>query len=215
MKKLLVALCSTLLLLNLFLLPNQVFSHTNHAPSSLCNPRTTNLKMNERKLWSDHILWTRNFIISSLSGLEDKDTVAKRLLKNQDDIGNSLKPYYGEKSGDALAKLLREHILIAVDVVDAAKNNDKVALDKNNKLWYKNADDIALFLSKLNPYWSYETTRDMLYTHLKLTTDEVVARIKKDWNGDITSYDIGEEHMLKFADFLSNGIINQSPKKFK
>lgn len=215
MKKIIITLCSILFISTLSLLPTPAFSmSTKYAANSLCNTRTTGLKMNERKLWSDHVLWTRNFIISSLANLEDKPVVATRLLKNQDDIGNSIKPYYGEEAGETLSKLLREHILIAVDVVDAAKNNNQVALEKSNKRWYKNADDIALFLSKANPYWSYKTMQNMLYTHLQLTTDEVVARIKKDWGKDIISYDVGEEHMLKFADALSKGMINQFPQKF-
>ncbi|MGM9988571.1 MAG: glycosyltransferase [Bacillaceae bacterium] len=212
MKKLMLIFCSVFLLSNLALTPSRTFGmHT----SPICNPQTTHLKMLERKLWSDHVLWTRNFIISDLADLGDKDAVAKRLLQNQDEIGNSIKPYYGQKAGDMLAKLLREHILLAVDVVNAAKKNDKAALDKSNKLWYKNADDIAKFLSKANPNWPYETMKAMLFTHLKLLTDQVVARINKDWNADIVAYDKGENHILMLADLLSNGIIKQFPEKFK
>ena len=186
-----------------------------HKRDIACNPLTTKLKMEERKLWSEHVFWTRNLIISDIEDLPDKEAVLQRLLKNQDDIGNSIKPYYGEKAGNQLAKLLREHILIAVKVVDAAKKGDTKALEANNQKWYQNANDIATFLSNANPNWSKTELKQMLDTHLQFVTKEVVARLKKDWKANIAAIDEGEKHMLKFADILANGIIEQFPNKFK
>lgn len=171
--------------------------------------------MDERKLWIDHVSWTRNFIVSDIASLEDKNVVLERLLKNQDDIGNSIKPYYGDDAGNKLSALLREHIELAGKVLEAAKSKDSKALEKNNKLWYENADKIADFLSKANPNYSNKELKDMLYKHLQFVTDQVVARLNKDWKADISSYDKGEEHMIHFADILSEGIIKQFPDKFK
>jgi hypothetical protein len=74
-----------------------------------------------RKLWEDHITYTRNYIISALAELPDAGAIAKRLVKNQDDIGEAIKPYYGEEAGQKLAALLKDHIAIATEVVKAAK----------------------------------------------------------------------------------------------
>ena len=167
-----------------------------------------------RKLWIDHTIWTRSYIVSAIGGLEDQEEVLKRLLKNQDDIGNAIKPFYGQAAGNQLAKLLREHILIAGKVVDAAKSGNQEYLKKYNVEWYKNADDIADFLSKANPNWNNKELKELLYMHLKLVTDQVVARIKKDWNTEISAYDKGEDHIITMADTLSNGIIKQFPNKF-
>lgn len=167
-----------------------------------------------RKLWIDHTIWTRSYIVSTIGGLEDQDEVLNRLLKNQDDIGNAIKPFYGQAAGNKLAKLLREHILIAGKVVDAAKSGNQENLKKYNVEWYKNADDITDFLSKANPNWSNKELKELLYMHLKLVTEQVVARIKKDWNAEISAYDKGEDHIITMADTLSNGIIKQFPNKF-
>ena len=180
-----------------------------------CNKAQCELKMAERKLWIDHVLWTRSFIVSDLASLEDKSDVLERLLKNQDDIGNSIKPYYGEEAGNKLSDLLRDHIELAGQVVDAAKNNNKSDLEKYNKLWYENADKIADFLSSANHNYSNKNLKDMLYKHLKFVTAQAVARLNKDWKGDITAFDKGEEHMIMFADVLADGIIKQFPEKFK
>ena len=192
------------------LLPLKVYAIDNDIP---INNSIVNLKMDERKLWIDHVTWTRNFIVSDLASLPDKSIVLQRLLKNQDDIGASIKPYYGEEAGNKLSKLLREHISIGGQVVDAAKSNNKTDLDKYNKLWYKNADDIADFLSSANPNWSNSELKDMLHKHLEFVTSQVVARINKNWKADVEAYDKGEDHMIKFADVLSGGIIKQFPEK--
>ncbi|GFZ33076.1 hypothetical protein CSC2_36020 [Clostridium zeae] len=175
---------------------------------------TCDLRMAERRLWIDHVLWTRSFIVSDLASLEDKGPVLERLLKNQDDIGNSIKPYYGENAGNKLSALLREHIELAGQVAAAAKNNNKANLDKYNKLWYENADKIADFLSSANPNYSNQTLKNMLHKHLEFVTAQVVARLNKDWKADITAFDKGEDHMIMFSDILIDGIVKQFPQKF-
>jgi hypothetical protein len=173
------------------------------------------LKDAMRKLWEDHIEYTRNYIISALADLGDVDAVAARLLKNQDDIGEAIKPYYGEAAGKQLAGLLRDHILIATEVVKAAKMGNKEDLDKASKKWNANADDMATFLSGANPNWAKKDLTDMLYKHLELTTGEVVSRLNKDWAADTDYYDKGHVHMLMFADMLTDGLIKQFPDKFR
>ena len=215
MKKFLKNSLFTLLLLSLILAPSKAEAFGNKVKEVSCNKSICQLRMAERKLWIDHVLWTRSFIVSDLSELEDKRAVLERLLKNQDDIGNSIKPYYGEEAGKKLATLLREHIELAGKVTDAAKSGDKDNLDKYNKLWYKNADEISDFLSAANPNYSNEALKDMLHKHLQFVTDQVVARLNKDWNADINSFDKGEDHMIMFADMLIDGIVKQFPDKFK
>jgi hypothetical protein len=181
----------------------------------LCSKPAVDLRLGMRKLWEDHITYTRNYIISALADLEDTGKVAERLLKNQDDIGNAIKPIYGDEAGIKLALLLRDHILVATEVVKAAKAGNNEELAKANKKWEANADDIATFLSGANPNWPRQDLVNMLYKHLEFTTGEVVSRLKKDWVADIDYYDKGHEHMLMFADVLTDGIIKQFPMKFK
>ena len=173
------------------------------------------LRLGMRKLWEDHITYTRNYIISALADLEDAGKVAERLLKNQDDIGDAIKPVYGDEAGKKLTSLLRDHIMVATEVVKAAKTGNNEELTKANKKWYANADEIAVFLSGANPHWTKQALTDMLYKHLEYTTAEVVSRLKKDWAADIEAYDKGHMHMLMFADTLTDGIVKQFPAKFK
>ena len=173
----------------------------------------TDLRNGMRKLWLDHTTYTRSFIISAVAGLPDLTAVTQRLLRNQDDIGNAIKPIYGDEAGKKLAALLRDHILIAADITKAAKASDAKAVDAGQKKWRGNADDIAAFLAAANPNWKKPTLTDHLYKHLDFVTAQVVARIKADWAADIQAFDTGNEHMLMFADVLTDGIVKQNPKK--
>lgn len=168
-----------------------------------------------RKLWDDHVLWTRNVIFCMVDGLPGSDQAVKRLMSNQDDIGNAIKPYYGEEAGKKLTDLLHTHISIAAEVIKSAKDGNKVALEDANKRWYANADEISAFLSKANPNWTLADMKMMMNDHLKLTTDEVVQRINKDYDADVVAFDKTENEILKMADMLTDGIIKQFPEKFK
>lgn len=173
------------------------------------------LKLSMRKLWEEHISYTRNYIISALAGIEDTSNVAERLLKNQDDIGDVIKPFYGTEAGNKLSALLRDHILIATDVVQAARTGNKEDLSMANQKWYANTDAIAAFLSSVNPGWARSALEDMLHKHLEFTNREVVSRLEKNWVADIQAYDNGHAHMLMFADVLTNGIVKQFPARFR
>lgn len=153
--------------------------------------------------------------MSNLAGIKDQKDVLARLLKNQDDIGNLIKPYYGVEAGNKLTALLKEHILIAGKIIDAAKKGDQKNLDLLNKEWYRNADQIVAFLTSANPNWSKQVLTDMFYTHLKLTTTEVVDRLKGNWVADIKTADTNEDHLIHLGDILTDGIVKQFPKKFK
>lgn len=169
-----------------------------------------------RKLWEDHITWTRLYIISAASGLPDQQLTAQRLLQNQVDIGNAIKPYYGEAAGDQLTALLRDHILIAADLIDAAKVGDTTAFEQAKTRWYANADEIAAFLHNANPEnWPLDEMQAMMKSHLDLTLKEASAHLTGDYATDIAAYDEIHAQILDMADMLSMGIIDQFPKQFK
>ena len=73
---------------------------------------------------------------------------------------------------------------------------------------------MAVAFSSINPFYPREQVRQMLYTHLKLTTDEVNARLKRDFTADIKAYDMVQKEILDMANFFSNGIVRQFPNLF-
>lgn len=168
-----------------------------------------------RKLWEDHVTWTRLYIVSAEAGLPDAGPTAERLLQNQTAIGNAIKPFYGEAAGQRLTALLRQHILTAADLVTAAKAGNAAAVQAASGRWYANADSIADFLSGANPAsWPQATLRAEMRHHLDLTLQEAQARLAGDWAADIAAYDAIHQHILAMADVLSAGIMAQFPKQF-
>ena len=172
------------------------------------------LKQEMRKLWTDHVVWTRDYIIAALADHPDAQAAANRLMKNQDDLGSAVARYYGEAAGMQLTTLLKEHITIAVDLIKAAKAGNKDAQKQTDDKWHQNATQIADFLSKANPNWPRQTLVDMMNTHLSTTTAEVVARLNKNWDEDARAFDAVYDHILKMSDAIADGIIKQFPEKF-
>jgi hypothetical protein len=174
------------------------------------------LRTDMRKLWEEHITWTRVYIISVGAALPDKDAAAKRLIQNQVDIGNAIKPFYGDDAGNKLTELLKEHILGAADLLAAAKAGDQAKVATEKARWYRNADDVAAFLSTANPKnWPLATARAEMKMHHDLTLKEATDRFGGRYAEDIQDYDQVHEHILKFADVLANGIAAQFPDKVK
>ena len=187
--------------------------------SAMTNPKLSAkavaLRSGMDKLWEDHITWTRIVIVDFAAGLPDLPTAEARLLRNQADIGNAIKPYYGRAAGNKLTRLLRTHILEAVPVLQAAKAGDKAKLTQALNAWYANAHQIAAFLSKANPHnWRLAMTDKMMKQHLTLTTNEAVARLQGNWRADVTAYDQVHAEILEMSHMLSNGIIRQFPSRF-
>jgi hypothetical protein len=173
------------------------------------------LRNSMRVLWEDHVTWTRLAVISLVAGTPDTDATVARLLRNQRDIGNAVKPFYGRAAGTALTAELRKHILIAADLIAAAKAGDRKRLGAEQARWERNADDIAALLHGLNPSrWKLATLRAILGEHLRLTTQEVVARLEADWEADVAAYDRIHHHALGMADVLSTGLAAQFPARF-
>jgi hypothetical protein len=172
------------------------------------------LKQDMRKLWTDHVVWTRGYIIAAVGDQPDASAAAARLMKNQEEIGAAVATFYGAPAGQQLTKLLKEHITIAVDLIKAAKAGNKADQQRADNRWQGNAAAIADFLSKANRNWPKATLVDLMRMHLSTTTNEVVARVNKDWPGDVRAFDAVSDHILKMADALTAGIVKQFPAKF-
>jgi hypothetical protein len=196
--------------------PPMSHGHGHGHAHAVLTPKAVAFEMQMRKLWEDHITWTRLAIISLEGGTPDTDATVARLLQNQVDIGNAFEPYYGAGAAHALTELLRQHILIAADVVLAAKAGDSAKLADAQARWTANADQIAAALHSVNPrFWGLDEMKAEMHMHLALTTQEAVAHLQGDWTGDVAAYDRVHLHILHMADLLSEGVIDQFPKRFR
>jgi hypothetical protein len=169
-----------------------------------------------RKLWEQHVAWTRMAIVDFASGSDGFSATAARLMQNQVDIGNAIKPYYGSAAGNQLTKLLHEHIAIAVEVMQAAKAGETAAFNSADARWYANANSIADFLADADPkHWPQDMMRQMMKVHLDQTLAEASDQLTGKYAASASEYDQIETHILDMADGLSAGIIAAFPNKFR
>ena len=184
-------------------------------PAAVTAPELA-LRQEMRRLWEDHITWTRLAVISLTTDGPDTQATVARLLRNQADLGNAIKPFYGAAAGAKLTLLLREHIAIAADLIAVARKGDQAGVTAQQSRWRANADETAAFLSGANPTsWKPGETRAMMRDHLRLTTDEVVARLTANWPADVRAYDRIHRQILRMADMLSAGLVAQFPARFR
>lgn len=162
-----------------------------------------------RKLWEQHIVWTRMTIASMIRDSPDVEFVTKRLLRNPTDFENALRYFYGDEIASQFSDLLKSHLVIAAELVKAAKVGYNKEAEDAEKRWYANADEIATFLGRINPYWTQEDWRRMLYEHLKMTKSEAVNILTNKYEQSIIDYDEIENQALKMADVMAEGIVRQ------
>jgi hypothetical protein len=162
-----------------------------------------------RNLWEQHVFWTRAFIISTASDLDDLELVTERLLRNPTDFAVVLKNFYGVEKARTFEALLKEHLLIAASLVNNIKSGNTEAAYDDRRKWHKNADEISVFLGEINPHWSSRQFRSLFYDHLKMTEEEAVYRLNGKYASDIAIFDSIEAQALQMADFMAFGILNQ------
>lgn len=181
--------------------------------TSNISPKQFQLYQNMRKLWEEHVTWTRLVVIGIVNNVPGTDQATTRLLKNYDDMANAIRPYYGDAAATKFAGLMKDHLTLAAKLVTEAKTGSK-AVTQTEKDWYTNADNLAIFLSGANPNWPKAAVQAMLYEHLRMTKAEAVDRLQKNYAGDVATYDGIVNQALMMADTFSQGIIKQFPEKF-
>ncbi len=162
-----------------------------------------------RKLWMEHVFWTRSFIISTAAGLGDLPYVTRRLLRNPGDFADVLRPLYGADIAGRFSDLFTEHLTIAGSLVNNAKAGNTQAANEDRAKWYANANQIAAFLASINPYWSQAEWQRLLYDHLKITETEAVERLTDQYEKDVALFDAIEDQALMMADYMAAGIRKQ------
>jgi len=172
---------------------------------------TTQLTLRDdmRKLWTEHALWTRVFLIDSIAGLPGADAAYERLLRNQVDIGDAIRPFYGDDAGDQLTLLLRAHVAGTAAMVAAVKTGDRRTLGFVNTAWYANAHQIAVFLADTSRELTLAELDPMMRAHVYQTEAQAMARIQGDWTMDVETYDTVVSQTLEVADAMSGAIALQ------
>ncbi|MDR7870723.1 MAG: hypothetical protein RIN55_07700 [Tissierellaceae bacterium] len=162
-----------------------------------------------RLLWNQHSEWTRMAIDAIVFNLPNEEQVVNRLLRNPKDFGMTFSRFYGSSIGNRFSDLLTEHLVLAADLIKAILAGNLEEANEINARWYRNAEEIAEFLGRINPCWSEEEWREMYFEHLQFVADEAMTLINGEYQRNIDVYDALEEQAMEMADTMSEGIIDQ------
>ena len=176
--------------------------------------KQTDLINNMRLVWEQHVYWTRLLLISIAERLKDQSEVTERILQNPYDVAVIYANYYNAETANKIARLLTEHLQIGAKLITALRDNKTEEADNLTRQWYINADEMAKAFSSINPYYKYEELREMLYTHLGLTAQEVAMRLAGNYKADIEAFNKVEQEAMAMADYFTDGIMKQFPQKF-
>ena len=184
------------------------------SPKEMTTQAELDIRLAMRKLWEDHVIWGRCYIISVAADLNDRNATVHRVRANHEDIGEALKPFYGEDVTKTLKVLLLEHTNRAAPVIKALKAGNSLLAKDAERHWYENADQLSTFLSSINPYWPEKQTQRLFYKHLRLSRNEAEHRFSGDFAGDIVQFDEAVLQIIELADLFSDGIVRQFRDRF-
>jgi hypothetical protein len=166
-------------------------------------------------LWEDHITWTRLAIVSFAGSLPDLSAIQARLLRNQSDVAAAIRPDYGRSAERRLRTLLREHITGAVTLLGAAKGGGTPPPSAAPRRRGTRTRDRRLPQRREPRHWPRGEMRAMMKTHLDLTLKEAVDRLNGRFDADVLDYEAVHRSILEMADMLRDGIVAQSPERFR
>lgn len=175
------------------------------------NEKYQKLRSDQRKLWMDHLMWHHFFNLSTVHELPDIFASQQRALLNSTNLGNSFKPYYGALEGEHFAAMLRDHVLNSQQVVHYILLEDQTSVVTTKAIGLANADQIAQFLSNLNPNLPLELTRPNMIHHLQLVYDDIDAQFAGDFARELSTLEEFEGHLLETADAISSATQTMFP----
>lgn len=165
---------------------------------------------NIRVLWTDHLVWLRQFLVSLMFRLRDLSYITIRTLQNAIDFSAQLTPFYGLESAKLYETLLAERVLLLAELASTIKMGGDIAAQMAKLR--ANADDTAALLSGLNPYWDQAVWQQMLYTQYQLE-ELLIRQIQEDrFSTSVPIYDEIYQNALNMAAYMIDGITVQFPQ---
>jgi hypothetical protein len=179
-----------------------------HANEQTVTYGQMNLIFNTRILWRALATWTGAYILSRCSGMDNDDEILERLNKVPYEFENIFQLIFGDAAAQGYTQLLSEHVKLIKDLIDSQlSRNDDQAGEDIQKL-FKNADDRAKFLSSVNPYWNETELKNLFFTYVSRTVDEITNCLTAEYKKMIDNFDRLLVHADTMGDYFSEGLFN-------
>jgi len=162
-----------------------------------------------RKLWEQHANWTAMVMLGITHDLPETELMAQRLLRNPLDFAAAMQPFFGDEAARNFANLLTQHLMLADELMRAAKAGDSNRAADADRRWRQNAEDMADFLASINPEWHEDDWDAMFEEHLDLISANMADLLSGNYEESIRGFDDIGDQALEMADAMSDGIIMQ------
>jgi hypothetical protein len=169
------------------------------------NPaRVAEMKQTFRDLWLGHIFWVRHVVSNIATNDPDERAAAeKEVVANTKQIADAIAPFYGEAASEKLNSLLDVNI-------DAVREYSEATLAR----LASNADDIADFLSHVNPYLQKDNVRSLIAAHGAHHVLQINQYKAKNYAHLGATWPMMRQHVYVIADTLTTALAKQFPSKF-
>jgi hypothetical protein len=168
-----------------------------------------------RNRWASHLFWIRNVVMDNATNdLRSRDYAEQAVVANAKDIARTFAPFYGEAVSQQLFTLLEKHYGAVKAYSEATVAKNKRQQDAALVRFASNADEIATFLSRVNPYLSYDAVRGLIDTHVEHHVAQITKVQARDYAGEKETWPVMQHHVYVIADALTAALAKQFPAKF-
>ena len=168
-----------------------------------------------RDLWIGHIFWVRNV---SFAAIDRNDLAVKaaeqQAVTNAQAIAASIEPFYGAAAKESFFKLLAGHYGAVKAYLVATVASDPSAQAEATQALTSNAEDIASFLSKANPYLPKDAVAALLLAHGGHHIQQIQQLKDRKYEAEANTWEEMKKHVYQIADATADALAKQFTKKF-
>lgn len=163
-----------------------------------------------RDRWVEHAMWSRQYLVATLSDLPDRPAVANRLLRVQEQLGSALAPCLGEVISARLVALLKERTLFTGHLLYALRMWDDTETQRQRQILRAYATAVAGLVSTAAPSWPWRELTQGIERLDALMYQQADARRRAEWVEDAQACDEALAVAMKVADVLAEDLARRS-----
>jgi hypothetical protein len=190
-------------------------AHEWHSASDVHPATVEDMQGVLRDEWSRHLFWIRNVVLDNAKNdLRSRDFAEKAVAANAREIARTFTPFYGKAVSDRLHTLLTKHYSAVKAYSQATVAGNKGQQDAAMALFTSNTDEIATFLSGINPHLSKDAVRGLFATHVDHHVAQITKFQARDYAGEEEAWPGMQHHIYDITDALTAALAKQFPTKF-
>jgi hypothetical protein len=168
-----------------------------------------------RDLWVGHIFWIRNVSLATFNKNDEALKAAEQqVVANAQAIAATIEPFYGGAAKESFFKLLAAHYGAVKAYLVATAGGGAPAQATATQSLTSNAEEIAVFLSKANPYLPKDTLHGLLLAHGGHHIQQIQELKERKYVVEARTWEDMKDHIYQIADATADALAKQFAKEF-